>query len=585
MHRPVDVSQLSALPQHWYGLYTLPTQQLALLFVGAFVGFYWLGCIFLRPILRQFVKYTTSANDIVGYVLSCFGVFYGLLLGLIAVTAYQNVADAGTNVTREAAALSALYEDVSRYPDPYGQNLRWLLRDYTRYVIRYACPLQQKGIIPEEGTIRVDAFQEELLDFQPTSVSEEIIHAEALRQFNHFLESRRMRLFSVTTGLPADHPGPPALPDGHPGDQRDIAPRCRSLGHREVNAAGGVLGRQLEIRSPDPKSRSADLFAKRARRLCEQDRAAALFGCWTSTGRRSVIPVCEEFQRLLSYPVQYEGNESSPLVVYGGAVPNQQILPAIDWLFSPAGGERRKIFLLGSDYVFPRTANYVVTKYLAARDIEPAGVTYVPLGSENFGGIVDQVKSSRANAVLSTVNGDSNVAFFAALHAAGIKADELPVISTSVGEDELRSIAPEESTGHMAAWSYFQSEPGEANARWVGRFRREFGYDRVTSDPMEAAYCLIHLWKLAVERAGSVATDAVQQALREGLEFAGPGGLRRIDPATQHCFKSSPRSAHACRPAGAGHGPGRRSPRYDAACFRQQRRSVDDRPGPLPPMN
>jgi len=199
----LDAPHLSLLPEDWYWLYDLPPQRLALLFVASFVGFYWLGCVFLRPVLRQFVKYTSGANDIVGYVLSCFGVFYGLLLGLIAVTAYQNVADAGANVTREAAALSALYEDVSRYPDPYGQNLRWGLRDYTRYVIHYAWPLQQRGIIPEEGTIRVDAFQERLLDFQPTTPAEEILHAEALRQFNHFLEARRMRLFSVNAGLPA----------------------------------------------------------------------------------------------------------------------------------------------------------------------------------------------------------------------------------------------------------------------------------------------------------------------------------------------------------------------------------------------
>jgi len=199
----VDPAALSAAPQDWYWLYEVPTFRLAMMFVAAFVGFYWLGCILLRPVLRQFVKYTRGANDIVGYVLSCFGVFYGLLLGLIAVTAYQNVADAGANVTREAAALSALYEDVSRYPEPYGQNLRWLLRDYTRYVIKYAWPLQQRGIIPEEGTIRADAFQEQLLDFQPATPAQEILHAEALRQFNHFLEARRMRLFSVTSGLPA----------------------------------------------------------------------------------------------------------------------------------------------------------------------------------------------------------------------------------------------------------------------------------------------------------------------------------------------------------------------------------------------
>jgi hypothetical protein len=187
----------------FFWIYEIPPTRLALLSIGVFVGFYWAGLILFRPILRQFVKNTRGANDIVGYILSCFCVFYGLLLGLIAVTAYQNVSEAGSNVTREAAALSALYEDVSRYPEPHGQNLRWLLRDYTRYVIKYAWPLQQQGIVPEEGTIRAEAFHDRLLDFEPRTPAQEILHAEALRQFNHFLECRRMRLFSVKSALPA----------------------------------------------------------------------------------------------------------------------------------------------------------------------------------------------------------------------------------------------------------------------------------------------------------------------------------------------------------------------------------------------
>jgi hypothetical protein len=186
----------------FFWIYDIPPNELALLVIALFVGVYWAGAILVRPILRQFIKNTPGANDIVGYILSCFCVFYGLLLGLIAVTAYQNVADASENVTREAAALSALYEDVSRYPEPHGQNLRWLLRDYTRYVIHYAWPLQQQGIMPEEGTIRAQAFHEKLLEFQPRTPAEEIVHAEALRQFNHFLECRRMRLFSVHASLP-----------------------------------------------------------------------------------------------------------------------------------------------------------------------------------------------------------------------------------------------------------------------------------------------------------------------------------------------------------------------------------------------
>ncbi|MFM7183622.1 MAG: DUF4239 domain-containing protein [Planctomycetota bacterium] len=189
-------------PESWYWLYDIPQWRLSLLFIGVFVGFYWIGSILVRPILRQFVKYTAGSNDIVGYVLSCFCVFYGLLLGLIAVTAYQNVSEAGANVTREAAALSALYEDVSRYPEPHAQNLKWLLRDYTRYVIKYAWPLQKQGIVPQEGNIRAAAFNDRLLEFKPSTPAEQILHAEALRQFNAFLEARQMRLFSVKSSLP-----------------------------------------------------------------------------------------------------------------------------------------------------------------------------------------------------------------------------------------------------------------------------------------------------------------------------------------------------------------------------------------------
>jgi len=305
----------------------------------------------------------------------------------------------------------------------------------------------------------------------------------------------------------------------------------------EINAAGGVLGRPLEVRAPDTKSRSHDLFPARARRLCESSGVAALFGCWTSTGRKAVIPVLEEFDRLLFYPVQYEGNESSAHVVYGGALPNQQILPAIDWLLSPEGGRRRRIFLLGSDYVFPRTANLVVKKYLASQGLDPAGEAYLPLGHKQFRGAVEMIKAARAEAVLSTVNGSSNAALFAALADADVDPEKLPVVSTSVGEDELRSIDPAAARGHLTAGSYFQSVPDPANNAWVGRFRREFGYDRTTCDPMEAAYGLVHLWKQAVEKAGSLETAAVRQAIRAGLEVDAPGGPLRIDPATQHAWK------------------------------------------------
>jgi hypothetical protein len=186
-----------------YWIYDIPSTSLALGLIALFVAIYWGGAVVVRPILRQFVRSTPACNDVIGYVLSCFCVFYGLLLGLIAVTAYQNFSLAEANVTHEAAALAALYEDVGQYPWPWGQNLRWALRDYTRYVIKYAWPLQRRGIVPVEGTTRAQAFKEQLLAFQPGNPGEEILHAETLRQFNNFLDARQMRLFAVTSSIPA----------------------------------------------------------------------------------------------------------------------------------------------------------------------------------------------------------------------------------------------------------------------------------------------------------------------------------------------------------------------------------------------
>lgn len=303
----------------------------------------------------------------------------------------------------------------------------------------------------------------------------------------------------------------------------------------QINAAGGLLGYQLEAKAPDPRSRP-DMFVKRARQLLE-DGVAAVFGCWTSTSRKAVLPLFEEHKKLLFYAVQYEGNESSKYVVYGGSVPNQQILPAIDWLMSPDGGSKKKIFLLGSDYVFPRTANFVAKKYLATKDLRPAGEVYLPLGHQDFSAAVQQILFSGADCVLNTVNGDSNLGLFQALADAKVDPMKLPVISTSIGEDELRSLLPDQMKGHFAVASYFQSLDTAANREWIAGFRDEFGSDRVTDDPMESGWCLVHLWKAAVEKAGTFETEAVRAAMREGLTFAGPGGLVRLDPKTQHCTK------------------------------------------------
>lgn len=336
------------------------------------------------------------------------------------------------------------------------------------------------------------------------------------------------RMKHVTVGMLHSQTGPLAISAT---SLRDIELHA----FEQINAAGGILGRRIEPRTPDPRSR-AELFAKRGRQLLEGG-AVAIFGCWTSISRKAVLPLLEEFKKLLFYSVQYEGNESSKYVVYGGMVPNQQILPAIDWLTSPAGGGRKKIFLVGSDYVFPRTANYVAKKYLDSKGLKPAGEAYLPLVERDFTGAVKQIQASGADCVLNTVNGDSNIGLFAALAAAKVDPAKLPVMSTSIAEDELRSLLPLQVQGHFAASCYFQSLDTEANRKWVDGFRREFGYDRVTGDPMEPDWCLVHLWKKAVEKAGSFETEAVRQAFRDGLEFDGPGGKVRLDPKTQHTTK------------------------------------------------
>jgi hypothetical protein len=189
----------------FYWIYDIPTIHLACLFAAVFIGVSWLGALLVRPMMRIFVRSRVGAtnNDVVGYILSCYCVFYGLLLGLLAVAAYQNLTQVESLVTREASSLAALYQDVSAYPEPEGENLRWLLRDYTRYQFKYGWPLQKRGILPEGGATRLTAFQERLVDFEPQTPSHEILHAETMRQFNQLLELRRMRLNSVTTGIPA----------------------------------------------------------------------------------------------------------------------------------------------------------------------------------------------------------------------------------------------------------------------------------------------------------------------------------------------------------------------------------------------
>ena len=305
----------------------------------------------------------------------------------------------------------------------------------------------------------------------------------------------------------------------------------------EIEAKGGIDGHPVEAVIEDGRSR-ADVFPRRAHQLFEKDGVVALFGGWTSDSRKAMEPVIAAAKGLLFYPGQYEGNECSPDIVYTGPTPNQQILPALDWFLSPAGGSKRRIYLLGSDYVYPRTANFIARKYLAAKGVEVVGENYVPLGHKDFRPVVETLHAASPDLVLSTINGDSNIDFYKELARQGVRAAEIPVVATSVGENELRALLPSTVEGHYAAASYFQSIDTPANHEFVDKFQQEFGLDRVTDDPMEAAYVQVKLWEIGVRKAGTAAPAAVLAALAAGTEFDGPGGRTKVDPKTHHLFKT-----------------------------------------------
>lgn len=299
----------------------------------------------------------------------------------------------------------------------------------------------------------------------------------------------------------------------------------------EINARGGVLGRKLLPVIEDGAS-DWPTFALKAEKLIVEDKVASVFGCWTSSSRKSVLPIVEKHRNLLWYPVQYEGEESSPNIIYTGATPNQQIIPAVDWCRREFGP---KMFLVGSDYIFPRTANEIIRLRLADFGAIPAGEEYLPLGSQDFDDVVAQIVRSKPSVVLNTINGDSNRAFFAALKAAGID-HQIPVMSFSIAEHELRDIGLNLTTGHYGSWTYFQSIDTPANRRFIREFRKRYGAERVTDDPIEAAYSQVHMFAKAVEKARSTDVDAIRHAAK-GLIYAAPGGLIRVDPRNQHAWK------------------------------------------------
>ena len=316
----------------------------------------------------------------------------------------------------------------------------------------------------------------------------------------------------------------------------------------EINAKGGVLGKKLEPVVVDPAS-NWPLFAEKARQLISKDKVAVTFGCWTSVSRKSVLPVFEELNGLLFYPVQYEGEELSKNVYYTGAAPNQQAIPAVEYLMSKAGGGAKRWVLLGTDYVYPRTTNKILRAFLKAKGVDDKDIDekYTPFGHSDYQTIVADIKKfaqGGKTAVISTINGDSNVPFYKELGNAGLKAKDVPVVAFSVGEEELRGVDTKPLVGHLAAWNYFMSLKNPANdefkKKWAAyaKAKKLPGADKpLTNDPMEATYIGIHMWAQAAAKAKSVETDKIIPAIN-GQTFKGPSGFTaKMDEKNHHLHK------------------------------------------------
>lgn len=305
------------------------------------------------------------------------------------------------------------------------------------------------------------------------------------------------------------------------------------LAIEEINEAGGLLGRVIEPVVADGKS-DGPTFAREAERLIVHEKVSVVFGCWTSASRKTVRPVFEKYDHLLFYPVQYEGLEQSPNIVYLGAAPNQQIIPAIMWSMENLG---RRFFLVGSDYVFPRTANAIITEYVKARQGEIVGEEYILLGHNDASEVVQTILDVQPDVILNTLNGDINISFFEELRRAGIRPDNIPVMSLSIGENELRAMDTDNIDGDYACWNYFQSIESERNDEFVTAFKEMYGEDRVLGDPMEAAYVGVYLWAQAVRLQGSDAANKVNQVICGG-SMSAPEGIVSIDIRNRHLWKT-----------------------------------------------
>ena len=305
------------------------------------------------------------------------------------------------------------------------------------------------------------------------------------------------------------------------------------LAIEEINKAGGVLGKQLKPIIEDGAS-DWPTFAEKAKKLLQKDKVAAIFGGWTSSSRKAMLPVIEAEKGLLWYPVQYEGLESSPYIFYTGATTNQQIIPAVSWLLKEKG---KKFFLLGSDYVFPRTANKIIKEQLKAEGGTLVAEEYTPLGHTDYNAIISKIKQEKPDVVFNSLNGDSNVAFFKQLKDAGISAKDLTTMSVSIAEEEIRGIGASTLEGHYAVWNYFQTTDTPQNKKFVAAYKAKYGKDRVTDDPIEAGYFAVYLWAEAVKKAKTTEVEAVKAAAK-GIEFEAPGGKVKVDGENQHVYKT-----------------------------------------------
>ncbi len=303
---------------------------------------------------------------------------------------------------------------------------------------------------------------------------------------------------------------------------------------QELNDAGGLLGKKIEPIVIDGASNSEE-FAKGAKKLILEENVSVVFGCWTSASRKAVKPIFEEHDNLLFYPVQYEGLEDSPNIIYTGAAPNQQIIPATKWCADHLG---TRFFLVGSDYIFPREANAIIKKVIGAAEAEVVGEAYIPLGSRQVSEVIEQIVQAKPTVILNTINGDTNHFFFKELREKGITPDHIPTMSFSIGMNEVDAfdLFPA-SVGDYTCWNYYQSIKSPENKVFVRDFLKVYGADKKIEDPMEAAYIGVHLWAQAVNKAKSISSQDVQHSVK-GQVYLAPEGIVIVDKANNHLWKT-----------------------------------------------